>query len=168
MLRVDLGRLGREGFVLLEARVPTDDPLWSESGIPWDGPVDVHLRVSYAGTGEVVVRGTVAGPLRRECRRCLKPVEGALDEEITIVLISSDEVGDEGDAQIFEPTGAELDLSKAVREELILAFDPYVVCEPDCKGFCPKCGTDLNEGTCTCTDDEPDPRWDVLRALKEK
>ncbi|MGB1779712.1 MAG: DUF177 domain-containing protein, partial [Longimicrobiales bacterium] len=59
-------------------------------------------------------------------------------------------------------------LSKAVREEMILAVNPYVVCEPECRGLCPKCGANLNEGACDCTDDEVDPRWAALRDLKSE
>ena len=34
MLKVDLGRLDREGTVLVEAQVPADDALWQDSGSP--------------------------------------------------------------------------------------------------------------------------------------
>lgn len=170
MLGVALGRLGREGSVPVEARIPADDPVWEESGVAWDGPVEVQLRVSMAGSGEVVARGRVAGLLAQECRRCLRPVPGKLDEDLTIVFISSEtlEQEDEGDVRVFEATGGELDLSEAVREEVILAIDPYVVCDPECRGLCPRCGANLNEEECGCTDEELDPRWEALRALKDK
>ena len=168
MLRVDLGRLAREGSVLVEAKVPADDGLWQSSGIRGRGPVDLRLQASYAGTGEVVVRGTVKGQLDQECRRCLQPVEGKFDDELTLVFVS-DETGestDEGDAFAFEPVGRSLDLSVAVREEVILAMNPYVVCDPECRGLCPRCGKNLNEGPCGCAEEEVDPRWERLRALK--
>lgn len=168
MLRVDLGRLAREGSVLVEAKVPSDDGLWQDSGIRWSGPVDVRLRASYAGSGEVVVRGTVKGQLQQECRRCLQPVQEQFDDELTLVFVSgaTGEDTDEGDAFAFDPVGRSLDLSDAVREEVILAMNPYVVCDPECRGLCPKCGKNLNEGPCECTEEEVDPRWETLRALK--
>ena len=79
-----------------------------------------------------------------------------------------DDADDEGGVYRIEPDGIELDLSSAVREETVLAANPYVVCDPDCQGLCPKCGTNLNEGSCDCTYDEPDPRWAVLRSLKDE
>ena len=168
MLRVDLGRLAREGSVLVEAKVPADDGLWQGSGIRWRGPVDVRVRASYAGTGEVIVRGTVKGQLDQECRRCLQPVQGEFDDELTLVFVSgaTGESTDEGDAFAFEPVGRSLDLSDAVREEVILAMNPYVVCDPECRGLCPRCGKNLNEGPCGCAEEEVDPRWETLRALK--
>ena len=63
----------------------------------------------------------------------------------------------------------ELDLGEAIREELILDLDPFVLCDPECKGLCPKCGVNRNQQTCECVDEELDPRWDVLRrALKNE
>lgn len=168
MLRVDLGRLAREGSVLVEAKVPADDGLWQGSDLRWNGPVDVRLRASYAGTGEVVVRGTVRGKLKQECRRCLRPVDEDFQEDLTLVFVSdaSGEDTDEGDAFVFDPVGSSLDLSVAVREEVILAMNPYVVCDPACAGLCPRCGKNLNEGPCDCAEEEVDPRWEALRALK--
>jgi uncharacterized protein len=66
----------------------------------------------------------------------------------------------------YDPRKGMLDLSEAVREEVVLAIDPYVVCDPGCPGLCPKCGADLKDGDCGCTEEESDPRWDTLRELK--
>ena len=168
MLRVDLGQLRREGSVLVEARVPGEDGLWRDSGLAWDGDVDVRLTASFAGTGEVVVRGTVGGRLSQECRRCLKAVPTDFEGDLTIVLVADGEVGEDWDLYGFDPSKAVLDLSEAVREELVLAVNPYVVCDPGCRGLCAKCGADLNVTTCGCTEDEADPRWEALRALKNE
>jgi uncharacterized protein len=170
MLKVDLGRLDREGTVLVEAQVPADDALWHDSGVEWSGPVDVRLRASYAGSGQVVVRGRVRGPLQRECRRCLRPVAEVFDEEITLVFDAdaTEEESDGGEAFVFDPSSGNLDISDAVRGEVILASNPYVVCDPECKGLCPRCGANLNEGPCDCTAEEIDPRWEALRGLKDR
>jgi uncharacterized protein len=169
MLRVDLGQLAREGSVVVEGSLPGDDELWKDTGFSFVGNLDVRLRATYAGTGEVVVRGDSSGMVRQECRRCLDPVETPFQRDLTMVFVS-DPTGDEDDGGVyaFEPEGSELDLSEAVREEMILAINPYVVCDPECRGICPKCGANLNEGTCDCTEDEVDPRWEALRDLKSE
>jgi uncharacterized protein len=77
-------------------------------------------------------------------------------------------MAEDGDARVFEARAPKLDLSEPVREEVVLAIDPYVVCDPECKGLCPRCGANLNVEVCGCSFDEPDPRWDALRALKEE
>jgi len=168
MLKVDLGRLAREGSVLVEARVPADDPMWKDSGVRWTGPVDVEVRVSWAGSGEIVARGRVDGELRQECRRCLEPVSNEFREDLTMVFVTREAEADseEGGAFVYNPGAGELDLSEAVREEVVLTMNPYVVCDPECPGLCPKCGANLKEGDCGCTETETDPRWDALRELK--
>ena len=170
MLRVDLGRLDREGSLRVVAAVPADDVLWQDSGLDWDGPVDVRLRASFAGSGEVVVRGMVRGKLKQECRRCLQPVAGKFDEEVTMVFSADTTAADsdEGHVFVFDPVRRDLDVSDAVRQEVILAMNPYVVCDPECRGLCPRCGANLNEGACGCTAEEVDLRWQALRALKDR
>ena len=168
MLRVDLGQLRREGSVLVEARVPGDDDLWHESGLAWDGDVEVRLTAAFAGTGEVVVRGAARGRLSQDCRRCLKAVRTDFEGDLTIVFVADEEMGEDWDVYGFDASKAQLDVSEAVREELMLAVNPYVVCDPECRGLCAKCGADLNVTTCDCTEDEADPRWEALRALKNE
>ena len=81
---------------------------------------------------------------------------------------------DEGPAASFDVstvdddlyTGKEIDLSGAVRESILLAVPPAPVCSDDCKGLCPKCGEDLNQGECGCDRNVPDPRWDALKAIQ--
>ena len=42
------------------------------------------------------------------------------------------------------------------------------LCREDCQGLCPECGKDLNLGPCAGAHETVDPRWEALRALKEK
>lgn len=169
MLTLDLARLGREGAARVDARVPAADPLWGGAELSLDGPVEVQLRATGAGSGELVVRGQVRGNVRRECRRCLEPVRAHVQQDVTWVFVPTGHEGeDEGDVRTFDPRSSEIDVSESVREELILAVDPFVVCDPECKGLCPRCGVNRNVEPCQCVDQAPDPRWDVLRALQDE
>lgn len=170
MLPLDLARLSREGSLRIEGQIRPDDPLWNETGVRLGMPLRVDLRATEAQSGEIVVRGTLKGTLAQECRRCLDPVETPLDEEVTFVFAPPEALGGEDDGEMRAlPAGQrEVDLAEPVREEVILAAPPYVLCEPGCKGLCPRCGADLNETTCECVVDEPDPRWDALRSLKKE
>ncbi len=169
MLSLDLGRLGQEGSVPVEARLLADAPLWEESGIEWAGPVDVRLKASHAGTGEIVVRGVIEGALSQVCTRCLELVASSFEQAITLVFVASDAPGfeDDGSSYVFDP-GSEFDMSNAVREELIFAVDQYVVCDPECRGLCPVCGVNRNTDSCSCTVEETDPRWETLWAPQNK
>lgn len=169
MLRLDLALLDREGSQDVEADIPADHELWSDTELRWVGDVRVKLRATVAGTGELVATGTVDGTLQQECRRCLQAVETDIRNRVTLVLVTEDtDVQDDGGVYRIDPSGIELDLSSAVREETVLAANPYVVCTPECQGLCPMCGTNLNEASCDCTEDTTDPRWAVLRSLKDE
>ena len=60
------------------------------------------------------------------------------------------------------------DLAGLLWEEFVLALPVRPLCKPDCKGLCPDCGKNLNEGSCSCVRDEGDPRLAALRGLKVK
>lgn len=168
MLRVNLGQLRREGFVEVEVTVASDDDLWKETDLAWAGDVKLTLRASYAGTGEVVARGRIAGTLVQECRRCLERVDTGFEKELTMVFVDDADEDEDGGAYALEPVGEELEVGNAVREEVVLAVNPFVVCKPECRGLCPQCGQNLNERSCDCTTDEADPRWAALRKLKSE
>ena len=62
--------------------------------------------------------------------------------------------------------GEEIDLSPLVREQTILALPTRPLCDPECRGLCPRCGASRNEEDCGCVVDAGDPRLAVFRSLK--
>ena len=174
MLTLDLARLEQErGPVHVHEEVPPDAALFEDADLQLGSPLEVDVAVTLLPSGEVVVRGTFSGALSRECRRCLDPVEVPLEEEVDLLFVPRDELdpeGEEDDEEIrrFNLASGRLELGDAIREEAILAAPLYVECDPDCRGLCPVCGTNRNEDDCDCTLEEPDPRWDALRAIKSE
>lgn len=174
MLTLDLVRLERErGPVHLREEVPKDADLFAGVDLPLSSALVVDVTVSSLYSGELVVRGTLAGTLSRHCRRCLEAVEAPFEQEVDLLFVPEDplESGleeDEEGVHVYAAGSAKLELGEAIREETILAAPIYVECSPDCRGLCPQCGTNLNEDDCECTPGEPDPRWDALRTLKKE
>ncbi len=165
--------LDREGTIRIVREIEATDPLWEGVDLPLAGPVSVDLSVSATATGQVLARGSVEAKMRFECRRCLVEVVPELHEDLALVWAPRDEFpGEEedeeqGEIRVLELGVGSLDMGPAVREELVLATPRFVVCREDCQGLCPRCGINRNEESCDCTLEEPDPRWDALRALKE-
>jgi len=86
---------------------------------------------------------------------------------VALVFAHEDEgVAEEDGCYIIPSRAKTLDLAPTVREELILALPHFVECRPDCRGLCPRCGGNLNDGPCGCAP-AGDPRWDALRARTE-
>ena len=71
------------------------------------------------------------------------------------------------DVQILDDRSFEIDLRPAIREQWILNAPSYALCREECKGICPTCGKDLNEGPCQCPETR-DTRWDALRRVQTK
>lgn len=165
MLQVDLNRVRREGRARIDADVPPDAGLWSDTDLAPRSPLEVRLEAQQAGP-DVVVRGRVKGTFGRECRRCLEPVEVEIDEELGRLYREGGDPEEESEDVLPLPSGRELDLSDPVRETVVLAVPRYVYCREDCQGLCPQCGTDLNESSCDCATEEVDERWGPLRRLK--
>lgn len=46
-----------------------------------------------------------------------------------------------------------IDLQPVIDERVILAMPSQVLCKSNCKGLCPVCGQNLNEGECKCNID---------------
>lgn len=63
----------------------------------------------------------------------------------------------------------EVDLGRIVGEQLVLGLPLRFLCRDDCRGLCPRCGTNLNEKTCACSKEEiADFRWEALKGLKPR
>jgi len=169
MLTIALARLEREGSLEIRAEIPGDDPSWEGTELRFSAPLSVSGTVQWVASGEVVALLRLEGSLIQECRRCLDPVNVPVHEDVQLVYAP---VGDawDGNDDTYRPLGegqAELDLREGIREEVILSQSLLVLCRPDCKGLCPRCGTNLNEDRCECSVEESDPRWEALRALKD-
>lgn len=169
MPKLDIRKLESEGAVRVEERVRAPHAILEGTDLDFPDGLQVDLRASGSGSGEIVVRGTLEGELRAPCRRCLTEVRRPFSEEVTIVFAAIEDLDGEdlGEVRPMELDTLDLDLSEAIREELILSAPNYIVCDEECKGLCPLCGVNRNVETCDCTVEEPDPRWDALRTLKQ-
>ena len=71
---------------------------------------------------------------------------------------------DDEDDTLFPLEGDGIDVSSVLETCFILQTDMRFLCRPDCRGLCPRCGKNLNDGPCGCTEDV-DPRLAVLGQL---
>ena len=53
-------------------------------------------------------------------------------------------------------------MDEIVYKNIYMNLPSKKLCKNDCKGLCPKCGKNLNEGDCGCDTREADPRFDAL------
>ncbi len=103
--------------------------------------------------------------LHLRCDSCGKAFERVLTVPIRFMLATELQNEEDDDILLLQGTGLELD--PVVTDEVIFAMDTKNLCREDCKGRCPRCGKDLNDGPCQCKP-EIDPRWAALSALLEQ
>ena len=165
MLRIGLGAL-EQGPVETAGMIAAADPLFEGLGVTLSESVRVTGQLSAAGPSSFYWRGQLATTVAASCRRCLAPVSLPLAAKVR-VLFTADQLADDPSVYVIPEQARTLDLSEAIREELILAVSEYVLCRDDCRGICPQCGKDLNDGPCECRPGAADPRWAALLALTE-
>jgi len=111
----------------------------------------------YNAVDALLVTGQVQSALEMECSRCLEmyvlPVEVRVDEQFSMGPLPptvDEESLDIVDlaANILE--GMIFDVGELLRQVVLLEAPLKPLCRPDCRGLCPACGHNLNEGDCRC------------------
>lgn len=123
------------------------------------------LKLENQGAKEVYVSGQGNLLLQARCDRCLKRVDIPVSFTIN-ELISETDILHPADADDYPyMKGYELDTDILIGNEILINWPGKILCREDCKGICPKCGKDLNQGDCGCDTFEPDPRLAVLKDI---
>lgn len=136
-------------------------------------PENAHVSgVLTDDAGYMRLSLTATLPYRGQCARCLEPVEGVFTLEFERTVAAEGSMTEERLAEMDDAyvmiRGGQLDVDQLLREELLMCFPMRLLCREDCKGLCPKCGKPLNEGDCTCSQKEIDPRLAVLQKWVDK
>ncbi len=166
MLQVDLRELAH-GPVETRGELAQADPLFERLDFVLAEPVRVGGRLQATGEGRFYWQGSLRTLVRGECRRCLAAVSVPVEAEVGALFTQDEDTLEDPDSYPLARDATLVDLTLAVREELILAVPRFVECRADCRGLCPRCGQDLNAGPCGCAP-SVDPRWRALEALRGK
>jgi uncharacterized protein len=124
---------------------------------------------------DIRLKGKLDTSIEVACARCLEPVVHELKREFELLYrpLGSDAGHEElsvtdAEAEIGYYQGMGLLLEDTLREQVLLAVPLKTVCREECKGLCPQCGKNLNEGPCSCAPPPADPRWSALKEIREK
>ena len=109
--------------------------------------------------GILQLNGRLKAVYSSECYRCLGAVKKDMDLKINENFINSGE-DEQPDMYTFE--GKMLDISKALKDNIILSLPMKQLCSYDCKGLCISCGANLNKTQCNCNNKDTDPRMEGL------
>lgn len=104
--------------------------------------------------------GLIFTEYRVKCYRCLEETVGTLNIDISENFVRSDTQHDE-ETYTYENNCIELE--QALRDNIVLHLPTRVLCSKDCKGLCSKCGCNLNNNNCHCTENEINPQMEGLK-----
>ena len=150
-MKINVKRIPEDGEILRGAEPP--------SIIDLDEP-DVHFNreVAYDFLAQIqgnalLVTGTLKTSATLRCSRCLVAFEQTL-------VVGHFVFHQELHGEDF------VDLTPNIREDIILELPQRALCQEDCRGLCPQCGKNLNEGSCQCRPKQENLRWHALDQLK--
>lgn len=106
------------------------------------------------------------------CTRCLSPVREPVASTVDLILMVRPAEPTVGEVQLAEQElglvaldDERLDTTPILIEQIHLNVPMSVLCKPECKGLCPRCGSDLNRNPDCCEAEAVDPRWSALEDL---
>ena len=119
------------------------------------------------------VQGQFRATVKLECSRCLKMYAFAVDIPFTHYLRPGEEQRCNGkERELFAEDleygyyeGDVIELEGIVEEVLLLAIPMKPLCAEECKGLCPWCGADKNEGGCQCPERFGGSPFDILKKI---
>lgn len=144
---LDLGDIDFSGVYPLKTPVKISGEVYSRAGV-------VYLKIRCAVTYEA------------PCDRCGEISCEHIDVDNEYILAT--EIENEDNDNIILVNVTEFDLDELCRTDVLLHIPMKHLCRSDCKGLCPECGKNLNDGPCNCGKKSIDPRFAALAELLEE
>ena len=137
-MKIDVVRL-KEGAVesFQESLTSVDFDLGT-SEVKYKG--NTHLSADVKKDMQVISAKThISATAEFICSHCLKEFDQKIEKDFNIQYP-------------LDKSQQPIDITKDIREEIILGYPVKFLCKDDCRGLCTKCGQDLNSGNCNCKD----------------
>lgn len=135
--------------------------------------VEVTFNITRASS-TVFIKGGLSATLNLACSRCLEDVMLPVSGDFAYTMEpkkpeNREEVELEAEElEISYYEGDFIDLAPIIYEQVILQIPLKPLCSEDCKGLCPRCGTNLNLSSCNCNLEVIDERLAALKNFKIK
>jgi uncharacterized protein len=173
-MRFKINEIGVEGVAL-------DIPLTADwlreacpqiDARPGAGGLALSGRISKSGD-DFLLRAEISGELETPCARCLEPARLAVRVPLVITYVPFEDTGNDEETENDDPdvvvfSGGEIDLSEAVRDEIVIWLPMNPLCTEACRGLCPVCGGNRNQVACTCEADRAVPTARLAALAKVK
>jgi len=147
--------------------------------------LQVDLKLTHVTRG-ILAYGRVTGKVTGPCSRCLEPLPDEIDVDVAVTYVAAPEVEsldeevelDLEDLDTLFYEGDVIDLEPMIRESVLLEIEPYPQCQRIDPEVCDEYerrleelaaeGADFSARSSNGeSDDDIDPRWSALKALKQ-
>jgi uncharacterized protein len=136
-VKININQIPPEGLALEGEIVAAKLELTADTDIVrFKEPIRIKAQILRI-TNAVTVNLILAGSMYAICSRCLKEFTLGLKKNLQLNYTVNK----------LEST---IDLDPQIREEIVLDYPIKPLCSPECKGLCPRCGQNFNEGGCCC------------------
>lgn len=130
-------------------------------------PVNIDAVLDKASR-QLLLRTSITTSANAVCDRCTDDfVQSIATQYTTFFVFDEESTGSfpPEEVKILRPDTTHIDLAEDVREMVMLSIPLKLLCREECKGLCPKCGTNWNTGSCNCKNEVHDSPWQGLEKL---
>ena len=178
-MRINIHKITNEGL-WLDFKEKTDSwpiiaSLLEDGVLDFIEPLSVHLRAIRI-RDIIEIEGRLDTRIGLKCSRCLVPFVMPLSTEFELTYTQALPEIEPDDKEEIELQAEEMrmirfegdtiDLRDALQDQIVMSLPLQPLCSPDCRGLCPRCGANLNEGDCGCDRTPDDSPFAVLKKLK--
>jgi uncharacterized protein len=129
--------------------------------LKFKGPVAVRGKVTNTGSG-FLLEAELNLDYQADCDRCLAETHQTQKIDIKEEFVSGRDISDE---TVYGFCGDLINLTECLRDQIILALPMKFLCSPECRGFCPKCGKNLNVEVCNCSEETMNHQFELVKNL---
>ena len=126
--------------------IPDDDGY--PTGFGFAESAAVHAKGVFINDG-LELEGHISAKLSVQCARCLTDME--YQSEVDFCEFFAETPADD---EVYPIEKNKVRLDRMILDAISLSLPIRFLCKEDCRGLCPKCGTDLNKGDCDCEKNE--------------
>ena len=119
---------------------------------------------------QIVLNCNITAKSKLVCDRCASEFDAEMKSSfmLSFIFTKESEKSEDLNFRFLPPDQDRIDISEDVYEYAELAVPMKKLCSEECKGLCPKCGTNLNENKCDCKTEIENDIWTPLKNLKDQ
>lgn len=134
--------------------------------------LELQFPISYEGRifkldDEILLDLCIKYKYNTQCDRCLTQMIEEVSSNVKAYFVRDlENVEDEATIEYFKLSEDGIFLDDLIISQVITSKPLKNICSDDCEGLCPKCGLNLNDGSCSCEKEiDVDPRFEKLLNL---